>query len=177
MNFTGGIMMKKVAILAADDYEDMELWYPYYRMREAGFEVKVIGTSSSTDKVKSKHGYEVNIDLKADKVDPDEFDVVIIPGGWAPDRLRRCSATLGFVKKLFEQGKIVAAICHGGWVLVSAGILKGKTVTSVSAIKDDMCNAGANWVDEEVVIDGNLITSRTPPDLPAFCREIIKALS
>lgn len=167
---------RKVAILAADDYEDLELWYPYYRMKEAGAEVKVVGTSSSADVVQSKHGYPVEIDLRAHKVNPDEFDAVMVPGGWAPDRLRRCEATLNFVKTLFEQSKVVAAICHGGWVLVSARVLKGKRATSVSAIKDDMMNAGTNWVDEEVVVDGNVITSRTPTDLPAFSREIIKAL-
>lgn len=167
---------RKVAVLAADDYEDLELWYPYYRMKEAGAEVKIIGTSQSTDVVQSKHGYTVEIDLRADKANPDEFDAVIVPGGWAPDRLRRCEATLNFVKRLFEQNKVVAAICHGGWVLVSAGVLEGKKATSVSAIKDDMMNAGANWVNEEVVVDGNLITSRTPTDLPAFSREIVGAL-
>jgi len=167
---------KKVAVLAADDYEDLEVWYPYYRMKEAGAEVKVVGTSQSTDVVQSKHGYPIQIDLRADKVNPDEFDAVIVPGGWAPDRLRRCEATLNFVKTLFKQGKVIAAICHGGWVLVSANVLKGKRATSFSAIKDDMINAGANWVDEEVVVDGNLITSRTPADIPAFSKEIIRAL-
>ena len=167
---------RKVAVLAADDYEDLELWYPYYRMKEAGAEVKVVGTSQSTDVVQSKHGYPVEIDLKAGEVNPDEFDAAVVPGGWAPDRLRRCEATLTFVKRLFKQSKVIAAICHGGWVLVSADVLRGKRATSVSAIKDDMLNAGANWVDEEVVVDGNLITSRTPTDLPAFSREILKAL-
>ncbi len=167
---------KKVAVLAADDYEDLELWYPYYRMKEAGSEVKVIGTSQSADVVQSKHGYTVQIDLKADKANADEFDAIIVPGGWAPAVLRRCEATLNLVKTLFEQNKVVAAICHGGWVLVSADVLKGKRATSFSAIKDDMMNAGANWVDEEVVVDGNLITSRTPADIPAFSREIIRAL-
>lgn len=168
---------RKVAVLAADDYEDLELWYPYYRMKEAGAEVKIVGTSSSSETVQSKHGYPARIDLKANEANPNEFDAVIIPGGWAPDRLRRCQDTLNFVKKLFESDKVVAAICHGGWVLVSADVLKGKKATSVSAIKDDMKNAGANWVDEEVVVDGKLITSRFPADLPAFCREIIKALT
>ena len=167
---------RKVAVLAADDYEDLELWYPYYRMKEAGAEVKIVGTSQSTDVVQSKHGYPVQIDLRADEVDPDEFDAVIVPGGWAPDRLRRCEVTLNFVKTLSEQSKVIAAICHGGWVLASADVLKGKRATSFSAIKDDMMNAGANWVDEEVVVDGNLITSRTPADIPAFSREIITAL-
>jgi len=167
---------KRIAILAADSYEDLELWYPYYRMKEAGAEVKIVGTSSSMDIVQSKHGYPVEIDLRADRANPDEFDAVIIPSGWAPDRLRRCKATLNLVKKLFDQDKVVAAICHGGWVLVSADVLRGKKVTSFFAIKDDMMNAGADWVDKEVVIDGNLITSRIPADLPVFSEKIIKAL-
>ena len=167
---------RKVAILAADDYEDTELWYPYYRMREAGAEVKVVGTASSADVVRSKHGYAVTIDLRANEANADDFDAVIVPGGYAPDKLRRCAATLAFVRNLFQQDKVVAAICHAGWVLVSAGVLKGKRATSFSAIKDDMKNAGADWVDDEVVVDGKLITSRHPADLPAFCREIIKAV-
>jgi protease I len=167
---------RKIAILAADDYEDTELLYPYYRMREAGAEVKLVGTASSADVVHSKHGYPVTIDLKANETNPDDFDAVIVPGGYAPDKLRRCTATLEFVSNLFRQKKVVAAICHAGWVLISARVLKGKRATSFSAIKDDMKNAGAEWVDEEVVVDGNLITSRHPDDLPAFCREIIKAL-
>jgi len=167
---------KRIAILAADDYEDTELLYPYYRMREAGADVKVVGTASSADVVHSKHGYPVTIDLRANEANADDFDAVIVPGGYAPDKLRRCTATLDFVSTLFRQNKIVAAICHAGWVLISAGVLKGKRATSFSAIKDDMQNAGAEWVDEEVVVDGNLVTSRYPDDLPAFCRKIIKAL-
>jgi protease I len=167
---------KKVAILAEELYEDTELWYPYHRMREAGADVKVVGAVSSPDVVGSKYGYPAKIHLRASEANPDDFDAVIVPGGYAPDRLRRCEATLGFVKKLFDQNKVVAAICHAGWVLVSAGVLKGKRVTSYFAIKDDMMNAGADWVDEDVVVDGNLITSRCPDDLPAFCREIIRVL-
>ena len=167
---------RKIAILAADDYEDTELLYPYYRMREAGADVKVVGMASSEDVVRSKHGYPVSIDLRANEANTDEFDAVIVPGGYAPDKLRRCAATLAFVRNLFLQDKVVAAICHAGWVLVSADVLEGKRATSFSAIKDDMRNAGADWVDEEVVVDGNLITSRFPADLPAFCREIINAL-
>ena len=167
---------KKIAVLAADLYEDTELWYPYYRMKEAGAEVKIVGTASSADSVQSKYGYPANIDLRASEISSDEFDAVIVPGGYAPDKLRRCTATLDFVRRLFEQGKVVSAICHAGWVLVSANVLEGKRATSVSAIKDDMVNAGAEWIDEEAVVSGNLITSRSPADLPAFCRETIKAL-
>ena len=167
---------KSIAILAENDYQDLELWYPYYRMKEEGANVIVVGTGSS-DIYKSKHGYEVRVDKTADKVSAKDFDAVIIPGGWAPDRLRQYESVVNFVRDMFNRGKIVASICHGGSVLVSAGILKGKTTTSYKAIKDDLISAGANFVDKEVVVDKNLITSRRPDDLPAFCREIISILS
>ncbi len=166
---------RRVAVLAENFYEDQELWYPLYRMREEGAETTVVGSGSSM-LYKSKHGYEVRVDITADKVRADEFDAVIIPGGWAPDYLRRYESILNFVRSMDNQGKVVGAICHAGSVLVSAEILKGRTATCVKAIKDDIINAGAKYVDKEVVRDGNLITSRFPDDLPAFCREIITAL-
>lgn len=166
---------KRVAILAENLYQEMELWVPYYRLKEAGAAVKVIGTGSAKSYT-SKHGYPVVVDAAADEVKAKEFDAVVIPGGYAPDLMRRSTAMVGLVREAFQQGKVVAAICHAGWMLCSAGILKGKTATCFHAIKDDMVNAGARYVDEEVVVDGNLITSRKPDDLPAFCREIVKAL-
>lgn len=165
---------KKVAILAENLYQEMELWVPYYRLKEEGAEVKVIGTGAKS--YTSKYGYPVNADLSADEVKAADFEAVIIPGGYAPDHMRRSPAMVKLVKEAFEQGKVVAAICHAGWMLISAGILKGKTATGFFAIKDDLINAGATYVDQEVVVDGNLITSRKPDDLPAFCREIVKAL-
>jgi len=167
---------KRIAILAEADFEDLELWYPAIRMREAGAEVVIVGSGSS-ETYKGKHGLPVEVDIPIEQAKIEDFDAVIVPGGWAPDRLRRYPAILAFVKSLFEAGKVVAAICHAAWVPISAGILKGKTMTCVAAIKDDCINAGATYVDQAVVVDGNLITSRTPPDLPDFCREIIKALS
>jgi len=167
---------KRVAVLAEDVYEDLELWYPLIRLREAGAETFVVGTGSK-EEYTGKYGHPVKVDRTADQVNAAEVDAVVVPGGYAPDKLRRYPAVLKLVRDAFEQGKVVAAICHAGWVLISAGILKGKRVTSVSAIKDDMINAGATWVNEEVVRDGNLISSRTPADLPAFCRTIIAALS
>ncbi len=167
-------MAKNIAILAEDDYEDLELWYPLLRLREEGFEVTVVGMDC--DVYYSKHGYEVVADAAVDEVDPNTFDGVIVPGGWAPDRLRRYPVVNDFVRKLFDSGKLVASICHGASVLISAGILKGKKVTAVSAIKDDLINAGARFIDTEVICDGNLITSRGPADLPAFVREIVKTL-
>ncbi|MBI4562101.1 MAG: type 1 glutamine amidotransferase [Candidatus Rokubacteria bacterium] len=154
----------------------MELWVPYYRMKEEGAEVKVVGTGGAKSYA-SKHGYPVSVDAQAEAVDAVEFDAVIIPGGYAPDLMRRSEPMVRLVREAFQHGRLVAAICHAGWMLVSAGILKGKRATSFFSIKDDMLNAGATWVDEEVVVDGNLITSRKPDDLPAFCREIVKALA
>ena len=167
---------KRVAILAEKTYEDLELWYPYYRLKEEGAAIQVVG-SGSADRFESKHGYPVKVDVNADQVSADNFDAVLIPGGYAPDHMRRYPTMLKLVREAYDQGKVVAAICHAGWVLVSAHVLRGKTATSVGAIKDDLINAGANWVDREVVRDGNLITSRTPADLPAYMREIIAALS
>lgn len=167
---------KRVAILAEKLYEDLELWYPYYRLKEAGAMVQVVGTGSA-DKFESKHGLPVKVDVNAEQVSADDFDAVIVPGGYAPDHMRRYPAMVKLVRDAYQQGKVVAAICHAPWMLASANVLRGKTATSVGAIKDDVINAGANWVDKEVVRDGNLITSRTPADLPAYLREIIRALS
>lgn len=166
---------KKVAMLAEDNYQELELWYPLLRMREAGAEVSVVGMPGVAS-YQSKHGYPVKVDVTADAVAADYFDAVIIPGGYAPDRMRRHEPMLHLVREVFERGGIVAFICHAGWVPISAGIVKGKRVTSASAIKDDLVNAGAEWMNQEVVRDGNLISSRGPADLPAFCRTIIDAL-
>lgn len=167
---------KRIAILAENLYQEMELWVPYYRMKEEGAEVKVVG-SKGAQSYTSKHGYPVTVDVQAESVSAAEFDAVIVPGGYAPDMMRRSPAMVNLVREAFREGKVVAAICHAGWMLVSAGVLKGKTATGFFSIKDDVANAGATWVDREVVVDGNLITSRTPDDLPAFCREIVRALS
>lgn len=167
---------KKIAILVADLYEDVEFWYPYYRMQEAGAGVTILGPCLGPDKVHGKHGLPAKFEKRTGDVKPSDFNAVIIPGGYAPDQLRRCPDTLGFVKAIYDSGKVTAAICHAGWVLISAGIMRGKRATSFYSIKDDMINAGAAWVDEEVVVDGNMITSRSPHDLPAFCRAIIKVM-
>ena len=165
---------KRIAILAEDMYEDLELWYPYYRLVEEGAEVKIIGPEAK--EYQSKHGYPVQADLSADKVKADDFDGVVVPGGFAPDRLRRYPAILSIVRGVFEKGGLVSSICHGAWVLISAGIMNGKQATCVSAVKDDLINAGATYLDQEVVVDGNLVTSRTPQDLPSFLPAIITAL-
>ena len=166
--------MKEIAVLVEDHYQVLEVWYPYLRLREEGFQTVFVGTGKK--EYKSKEGYPAEEELSIKGARTDDFDAVVIPGGYAPDILRRYEEVNKFVKEMFEKGKVVASICHGGWVLVSAGVLKGKKATSFSAIKDDMINAGAKFFDLEVVVDGNLITSRKPEDLPAFCREIIKKL-
>lgn len=168
---------KNIAILAEDQYEDLELLYPLLRMKEAGASsVKVVGMPG-VKTYQSKHGYPVNVEITAKEASGQHFDAVIIPGGYAPDRMRRHEDMLELVRKIYEQGGVVAFICHAGWVPISAGIIKGKKVTSVSAIKDDLVNAGAQWLNEEVVIDDNIISSRSPDDLPAFCRAIINKLA
>jgi protease I len=166
---------KRVAVLAENSYQELELWYPLLRLREAGAEVLVVGTGSA-DTYTSKLGYPVQVDVAADEVSATSLDAIVVPGGYAPDLMRRYPAMVNLVREAFEQGKIVAAICHAGWMLVSAGVLSGKKATCFFSIKDDVINAGASYVDAEVVRDGNLITSRVPADLPAFCRAIIAAL-
>ena len=172
MNLKG----KRIAILAENQYQEMELWVPYYRLKEEGAEVKVVGAGGAKS-YHSKTGYPVNVDAQADQVSAVEFDAVVVPGGYAPDMMRRHESMVKLVREASQQGKVVAAICHAGWMLASAGVVKGKKVTSFFSIKDDMVNAGGEWSDSEVVVDGNLITSRKPDDLPAFCREIIRALA
>ena len=172
MNLKG----KRIAILAENMYQEMELWVPYYRMKEEGAEVKVVGAGGAKQYT-SKHGYPVNVDAQADSLNAMELDAVIVPGGYAPDMMRRHDGMVRLVREAARNGKVVAAICHAGWMLASADVIKGKKVTSFFSIKDDMVHAGGQWVDQEVVVDGNLITSRKPDDLPAFCREIVKSLA
>jgi protease I len=166
---------KKVAILVEDMYNEFEFWYPYYRLKEAGAEVVVIGTGKA-EGYKSKAGLSVQESISADKVSAADFDGVVIPGGFAPDLMRRSEAMVNFVKDINSQGKVVAAICHAGWMIASAEIIKNRTVTSFFSIKDDLVHAGGNWVDEEVVVDSNLITSRMPDDLPVFMKAVIAGL-
>lgn len=166
---------KKIAILVEDLYQVLEVWYPLFRLREEGIKVQVVGTGTK-EVYNSKEGYPIKVDTSIQKVKPTDFDGVIIPGGYAPDILRRYEKVVNFVKRLYIDGRIVASICHGGWLLVSAGILKGHKATSFFAIKDDLIAAGAKFLDREVVVDGNLITSRKPEDLPRFLEEIIKAV-
>jgi deglycase len=167
---------KRIAVLAEDLYEDLELWYPLLRLREAGAETLVVGPGPARTH-SSKHGYEVQVDKLVSEVDAADFDAVIIPGGYAPDRMRRHPAMVALVKKAAAGNKVVAAICHAGWMLASAEVIRGKNVTGFYAIKDDLIHAGAHYRDAEVVVDGKIITSRQPSDLPAFCQAIISALA
>jgi protease I len=153
----------------------MEVWYPLLRFREDGAETVAVGAEAG-ETYASKKGYPVVADKSIAEVSARDFDAVVIPGGWAPDTLRQDPRMVNFVREMDQAGKIVAAICHAGWLLCSADILRGRRATCFKAIKDDLIHAGAQYVDEEVVVDGNLITSRMPTDLPAFCREIAKAL-
>ena len=163
---------KKIAVLVEREYQDMEVWYPIYRLREEGANVIIVGTGTAPEYI-SKHGYPVKPDQTADKLDAANLDGIVIPGGWAPDKLRLSKAVLSLVHNLNAAGKPIACICHGGWVLASAEVVKGRKLTSYEAIKDDMIHAGAQWQDSEVVVDGNLVTSRKPDDLPAFMRSFV----
>jgi protease I len=165
----------QVAVLAENQYQELELWYPLLRLREAGANVLVVAPAAE-QVYASKLGYPVTADLAIGEVEPGQLDAVVIPGGFAPEGLRRSPQMVDLVRKVHEQGSLVAAICHAGWMLASAGIVRGRRVTCVPIIKDDVINAGGNYVDEPVVRDGNLITSRLPGDLPDFCRAIMRYL-
>lgn len=167
--------MKKIAILLENLFDERELIYPYFRLLEEGYEVDLIGSEKDTS-YSSKLGLKETSSHSSKEVDAKDYSGVIIPGGFSPDYMRRCKATVDFVKEMDREGKLIGAICHGPWMMASSCDLKGKNITSFHSIKDDLINAGANYIDEEVVVDGNLITSRTPKDLPVFLKTIIKEL-
>jgi protease I len=165
----------KILILTDDYAEDLELLYPYYRMIEAGYNV-VMASDAGGRGLKGKNGVPYKSDVSWDDISGSEFVGLLIPGGWAPDKLRRNDKVKAIVREMNEDGKPIGIICHAGWVTISAGIMKGRTATSTPAIRDDMENAGCKWVNEEVVVDGNLISSRAPMDLPAYMKAFIKVL-
>lgn len=167
--------MTSVLFFVANWYEDLELWYPKIRLEEEGMTTVVAGLGEKT--YQGKRGYPITVDTSVDEVLARDFDGLVIPGGYAPDIMRRSAKVLSLTREIFEAGKPVAFICHAGWVPISAGIVRGRRGTSVGAIKDDLVNAGMLWEDSSVVVDGNLISSRTPADLPVFCKALIKALT
>jgi protease I len=166
---------KKALSLVHDEFEDLEFWYPSYRLQEAGMTVDVAAVEAGRTYV-GKYGVPAEAGLSFRDVDPAAYEVLLVPGGWAPDKLRRYSEVMEIVKTMNDAEAVIGEICHAGWVLISAGILSGRTVTSTPGIRDDMRNAGAIWVNEPVVVDGNLVSSRRPPDLPAYLRELIRVL-
>jgi deglycase len=166
----------KVAFIMDEMFEDSEFKFPYDRVREAGHEAVVIGLEKGK-KVKGKKGKETaTTDASIDEVRPDEFDALVIPGGYSPDKIRVSPAMVDFTRKVAGSGKPVAAICHAGWMLAEADLVSGRTVTSWPSIKTDLINAGADWVDQEVVEDGNIITSRKPDDLEAFTKTLLSQI-
>ncbi len=168
--------MKRIALLLENLYDERELLYPFYRMLEEGYEVDLIGTEKDST-YKSKNGLPSVSDVASKDASADDYDAVIVPGGFSPDLMRLRKATVDFVNQMHQQNKPIAAICHGPWIMVSSCDLKGKRLTGFPSLQVDIENAGATYVDEEVVVDGNLITSRTPKDLPAFMKAILKALA
>jgi protease I len=166
---------KKIVVLVAEGFEDLEYWVTVMRLREEGAEVTSVGLS--TEPVSGKNFLEARADVTADEVDPSELDGVVIPGGWAPDKLRRYPQITNLVEAVHERGKTVGIICHGGLVAISAGIVDGARATGSLGIKDDLINAGATWVDKPAFREGNLVWGRVVPDIPAFCRELVAALA
>jgi protease I len=168
--------MKRIAAVVDDIYEDLELWYPRIRLEEEGWKVVVAGPESG--KVYAgKHGYPCRTDASFADLREADFDALLVPGGFAPDKMRRDQRLLAVVRDMHAAGKLIGFICHAGWVLISAGILRGKRATSTVGIRDDMLNAGAVWVDEPLVVDGNLISARTPADLPFFAKGMVDWLA
>lgn len=174
MKLTG----KKVAVLVGPGYEDLEFWVPVMRLQEEGAEVIVAGITQGETYVSKSGGLSATAEVGADQLDAGELDAVVVPGGWAPDKIRRYESVTGLVRQVYQADKIVASICHGGLVLISAGIVKGHRATGSEGIKDDLINAGASWTyDEEAFRDGNIVWGRVVPDIPAFCRELVRALA
>lgn len=165
----------RVLILVGDVYEDLELWYPKLRLEEAGAHVTVAGPVGERVYA-GKHGYPCRSDAAIDLMEADDFHALVIPGGFMPDKLRREAKVLELVRRFDKERKLIAAICHGGWIPISAGVYRGVRVTGSPGIKDDLTNAGAKYEDSEVVVDRHFISSRRPSDLPAFCREIVMFL-
>jgi protease I len=169
------MLMRKALVLIDNGFQEAELLVPYYRLQEAGFKVDLVGSKAKEIYI-GDNGYHLAADLAAEDVKIDEYDAVVVPGGRAPDRMRTKKPLVNLVKVAYEKGKVIAAICHGPQMLIEADVVRGKKVTSYVAVATDLRNAGAAWEDRSVVVDGNLVTSRVPLDLPDFCRETLKLL-
>ncbi len=165
---------RTVLVLVGPEYEDLEVWYPKLRLEEAGFAAPLAGLGEAS--YRGKHGYPCKVDGHVKDFRAEDLAGILAPGGWAPDKLRRDPAVLGLVRDVHGRGGIVGTICHGPWILISAGIVRGRRLTSTVGIKDDLVNAGATWVDEPVVVDGTIVSSRVPADLPAFGAALVEAL-
>lgn len=166
---------KKIIALVDNDFEDLELWYPVHRLREEGAQVDLVGEEAHKS-YKGKYGVPAESAFSFDDIHVADYDAILVPGGWAPDKLRRFPQVISFVQVMDKEEKVIGQICHAGWVLISANILQGRKVTSTPGIKDDMTNAGATWVDTPVITDGHIVSSRRPPDLPDYMREFIAVL-
>ncbi|SCY36222.1 type 1 glutamine amidotransferase domain-containing protein [Alkaliphilus peptidifermentans] len=166
---------KKVLYIVHDDFEDLEVWYPVLRLREEGAIVDIAGEEANKKYI-GKYGVPIHSDCSFLDLKPENYDALLVPGGWAPDKLRRFKEVLDIVKYMDENKKPIGQICHAGWILISANILKGKKVTSTPGIKDDMVNAGAVWLDEPSVVDGHIVSSRRPPDLPQYMIDFIDVM-
>ncbi len=166
--------MKKVLQLVSDDFEDLELWCPVMRLREEGVQVDLVAETSGV--YHGKYGVPCEVALSFEGVSAKDYDGILVPGGWAPDKLRRFPKVLQLVEKMNNEGKLIGQICHAGWVLASAKVLKGRRVTSTPGIKDDLTNAGAIWLDEPCVVDNNIVSARRPPDIPEYTKALVKVL-
>ncbi len=167
---------RKIALMIDREYQELEVWYPYYRLGEEGASVTRVAPRGG-EEYPSKLGYPCPADVAAAEADPADFDAVIVPGGWCPDYMRRDESMIAFIQGCAKADILLAAICHGGWMLCCTDALRGRRATSFLAIRHDMLNAGADWVDEECVVDGKVITARKPDDLPAFCKAIVDRLA
>lgn len=165
----------KVLVYVDEDFEDLEMWYPVLRLREAGVQVNLAGMKANTI-YHGKYGVPITSDYTFDEIRSEDYDGLYVVGGWAPDKLRRLPVVLRLTQQFHAAQKPIGQICHAGWVLISAKIVKGYTMTSTPGIRDDLENAGAIWVDEEVVVDRNIVSGRRPPDLPAFMKQYLQAL-
>jgi len=169
------LQSKKIIYLVDEGFEDLEFWVPLMRLREEGAEITV--TSAKIQTYRGKHCLQATPDSSAEDLRADDFDGIVVPGGWAPDKMRRYPSVLKLVRDIYHQGKVVGAICHAGSVLISAGIVRGHKATGSTGIKDDLINAGAEWVNAPAFRDGNLVWGRVVEDIPDFCRELVAALS